>query len=44
MEKSLGEDRPGEGSIAMNLQRHHIIVAVIAILVAFALAANYYLW
>jgi hypothetical protein len=28
----------------MNLQRHHIIVAVIAIVVAFALAANYYLW
>jgi len=28
----------------MNLQRHHIIVATIAILVAFALAANYYLW
>jgi len=28
----------------MNLQRHHIIVGTIAILVAVALAANYYLW
>jgi len=28
----------------MNLQRHHIIIAVIAIVVAFALASNYYLW
>jgi len=28
----------------MNLQRHHFIVGAIAILVAFALAANYYLW
>jgi hypothetical protein len=28
----------------MNLQRHHIIVSVIAVVVAIALAANYYLW
>jgi len=28
----------------MNLQKHHIIVGLVAILVAFALAANYYLW
>jgi len=28
----------------MNLQRHHIIVSAIAIVVAVALAANYYLW
>jgi len=28
----------------MNLQKHHLIVGVIAILVAFALASNYYLW
>jgi len=28
----------------MNLQRHHIIASVIAIVVAVALAANYYLW
>jgi len=26
------------------MQRHHIIIAVIAILVAIALAANHYLW
>jgi hypothetical protein len=25
-------------------QRHHFIIAVVAILVAVALAANYYLW
>jgi len=28
----------------MNLQKHHLIVGVIAVVVAFALAANYYLW
>jgi len=28
----------------MNLQRHHIIVAIVAIVVAVALASNYYLW
>jgi len=28
----------------MNLQKHHFLVGIIAILVAFALAANYYLW
>jgi len=28
----------------MNLQKHHFIVGVVAIVVAFALAANYYLW
>jgi len=28
----------------MNLQRHHFVVGIIAILVAFALASNYYLW
>jgi len=26
------------------MKRHHIIVAIIAIVVAIALAANYYLW
>jgi len=28
----------------MNLQRHHIVVSIVAIVVAIALAANYYLW
>jgi len=28
----------------MNLKKHHFVVGVIAILVAFALASNYYLW
>jgi len=28
----------------MELQRHHIVFGVTAILVAVALAANYYLW
>jgi len=28
----------------MELQRHHIIFGVIAILAAIALAANHYLW
>jgi len=28
----------------MEFQRHHIVLAVIAVLVAVALAANYYLW
>jgi hypothetical protein len=28
----------------MELQRHHIVFAVVALLVAVALAANYYLW
>jgi len=28
----------------MNLQKHHLVVGIIAIVVAFALAANYYLW
>jgi len=28
----------------MELQRHHIVFGVIDILVAVALAANYYLW
>jgi len=28
----------------MELQRHHIVFGGIAILVAVALAANYYLW
>jgi len=28
----------------MMLQRHHIIIAAVAIVVALALAANYYLW
>jgi hypothetical protein len=32
------------GDTAMNLQKHHVIVGLIAIVVAFALAANYYLW
>jgi len=26
------------------MKRHHIIMAVVAVLVAVALAANYYLW
>jgi len=26
------------------MQRHHIIMAAVALLVAVALAANYYLW
>jgi len=28
----------------MMLQRHHIIIAIVAVVVAMALAANYYLW
>jgi len=28
----------------MELQRHHIIFGIIALLVAVALAANHYLW
>jgi hypothetical protein len=28
----------------MELQRHHIVFAVVALVVAVALAANYYLW
>jgi hypothetical protein len=28
----------------MELQRHHIVFAAVALLVAVALAANYYLW
>jgi len=28
----------------MEFQRHHIVFGVIALLVAVALAANYYLW
>jgi len=28
----------------MEFQRHHIVLALIAVLVAVALAANYYLW
>jgi len=28
----------------MELQRHHIVLGVIALVVAVALAANYYLW
>jgi len=28
----------------MELQRHHVMFGAIAVLVALALAANYYLW
>jgi len=28
----------------MEFQRHHIVLGVIALIVAAALAANYYLW
>jgi len=28
----------------MELRRHHIVMAAVALLVAVALAANYYLW
>jgi len=28
----------------MNLQKHHFVVGIIAVLVAIALASNYYLW
>jgi len=28
----------------MEIRRHHIVLAVIALVVAIALAANYYLW
>jgi len=28
----------------MELRRHHIVMAAVAIVVAVALAANYYLW
>jgi len=28
----------------MELRRHHIVLGVIAVVVAVALAANYYLW
>ena len=30
--------------VLMELRRHHIVVAAVAIVVAVALAANYYLW
>jgi hypothetical protein len=29
---------------AFRLQTHHVVIALIAIVVAVALAANYYLW
>jgi len=28
----------------MEIRRHHIVLAVIALIVAIAVAANYYLW
>jgi hypothetical protein len=28
----------------MEIRRHHIVLAVVALIVAIALAANYYLW
>jgi len=28
----------------MELRRHHIVMAAVAVVVAVALAANYYLW
>jgi hypothetical protein len=30
--------------VLMELRRHHIVMAAMALLVAVALAANYYLW
>jgi hypothetical protein len=42
--KVAGRGQARRRENAMNLQRHHIIVALIAIVVAFALASNYYLW
>ena len=30
--------------VAYGIQRHHIVIGVIALVVAVALAANYYLW
>jgi len=28
----------------MEIRRHHIVLAVVALIVAIAVAANYYLW
>ena len=33
-----------ERSTFFGLRTHHIVIAVIAVLMAVALAANYYLW
>jgi hypothetical protein len=31
-------------STFLGLRRHHLVIALIAILIAVALASNYYLW
>jgi hypothetical protein len=33
-----------EGSSFFGMRTHHVVIAVIAILVAVALMSNYYLW
>jgi hypothetical protein len=33
-----------EGSRVFGMRTHHVAIAVIAILIAVALASNYYLW
>jgi hypothetical protein len=34
----------GERSTFLGLRTHHIVIALIAIVIAVALATNYYLW
>ena len=33
-----------QGSSFFGMRTHHVVIAVIAILIAVALASNYYLW
>jgi hypothetical protein len=33
-----------EGSTFLGMRTHHLVIAIIAILIAVALASNYYLW
>jgi hypothetical protein len=39
-----GQAACGQGARVMNIQRHHIILSAVAIVVAVALMLNYYLW
>jgi hypothetical protein len=32
------------GSLFFGIRTHHVVIALVAILVAVALASNYYLW
>jgi hypothetical protein len=35
---------PGTGPSFLGLRTHHLVIGLIAILIAVALASNYYLW